>query len=92
MDTIIVTRRILELLKQMKVNGFVTRRTQKIFSSIQFYSVIWRFRDLGLVKEVGQYNGNKKWALTDKGEEFFYLTKRLFEIMEEDNERKGSSA
>jgi len=86
MSRIVITDRLVNLLRQMREHGFVTRRTQKLYSSLQFYLIIWDLRNKGVVTETGFYNGNKKWSLTEKGEKFLEMIECLKRIVEGEGE------
>ena len=80
--SIIIPERMIRLIKQMYEQGFVTRKTQNLYSNIQFYMVIWKLRNLKIVREDGIYKNNKKWVLTEKGKKLWHMIEILLEILD----------
>jgi predicted transcriptional regulator len=78
-----LTEKGIELLKQVRLKGFVTAKTQEIYGSgMGFYLAMWFCRDNGLVVEDGQDDDCKKWILTEKGHGVVNLIMKAEEMME----------
>ena len=68
-------------------NKFVTKKTQKFFWGMGYYSMVWRLRDDGIAFEDGVTQNNEKiWKLTKKGLD---IAKLLFERQTLENKIDG---
>lgn len=77
----LVNDRFFNFLLHINKKGFITRKTQSFYiSRIGYYMTIWNLRDLGIIEESGNDNGEKKWILTGKGEEICEHLEKLKEL------------
>lgn len=76
-------RYLVSLIFQISKEGFITRKTQKVYlSSIGFFIAMKQLKDKGLVYCDGIDNNNFKiWKLTKKGEKLVELLKKAEELM-----------
>jgi hypothetical protein len=59
---------LIDFLLQAKKKGFITKKTQTIFSGLGYYLATWRLRDEKLLYNDGVTGSNEKiWKLTEKG-------------------------
>jgi predicted transcriptional regulator len=80
---------IVDFLLDVKKKGFVTKKSQKIFSGIGYYLAVWKLRDMGFLYNDGITSGNEKiWKLTEKGkalaellEKYVSVSKKIEEMM-----------
>jgi len=63
-----------DFLIHIREKGFVTKKTQKMFSGLGYYLMIWALRDRGWIREDGFNESREKiWRLTPKGNEISRL-------------------
>lgn len=72
---------MIEFLTVIRKQGFITRKTQKVFGMAGFYLATSVLRDKGIIQFDGVTQGNtKKWVLTQKGERISELYLKRIEI------------
>ena len=83
------TPKVRRFVAHIKIQGTVTKKTQKFYNGMGYYGMIWHLRDQGVIVSDGTNSSNEKiWMLTKKGfkisdkfDELTELERQLEELM-----------
>lgn len=71
-----IDKDLVDFILQAYLKGFISRKTQNVYSGMTYYTKTWELKKLGIIEELDYY-GDKRWVLTEKGKK---LAKILLEL------------
>jgi hypothetical protein len=68
------SEKVRDFVKMTLKQGFITKRSQKLYGSMGYYLAIWNLRDAGVIAEDGYDESKQKiWKLTLVGQKLAKL-------------------
>jgi predicted transcriptional regulator len=78
------TKKVVDFLLLMEKQGNVTKNTQKILYTPQYYIMKSYLKNFGLIEQNGTHLTQKVWVLTEKGKKIAHYFKKIREEIERD--------